>query len=63
MFFIAFVYAKGSHEPDSVKYSLTTDRSSGVSTNKKVDFDFNFSTMNLNPLHLRYAVKYKSDVI
>jgi hypothetical protein len=63
MFLIAFVYAKGSHEPDSVKYSFTTDRISGVSIKENVDLLLAFSTINLNPLHLRYAVKYKSDVI
>ncbi len=59
---MAFVYAKGSHEPVSVKYSSTWDSSSGLETNTNVDFFADFSTVNLCPLILRYAVKYKSDV-
>lgn len=61
-FFMAFVYAKGSHEPVSVKYASTSDSSSGLDGKINVDFLLDFSTVNLCPLILRYAVKYKSEV-
>jgi hypothetical protein len=60
---MAFVYAKGSHEPVSVKYASTSDNSSGLDRKINVDFFADFSTVNLCPLILRYAVKYKSDVV
>ena len=59
---MAFVKAKGSHEPVSVKYASTSDNSSGLDWKLNVDFFADFSTLNLCPLILRYAVKYKSEV-
>lgn len=50
---MAFVKAKGSHEPVSVKYSSTWDNSSGLDWKTNVDFFADFSTMNLCPLILR----------
>lgn len=50
---MAFVNAKGSHEPISVKYSSTWDSKSGLEENIKVDFLDCFSTLNLCPLILR----------
>ena len=59
---MAFVKAKGSHEPVSVKYASTSDNSSGLDWKLNVDFFADFSTLNLCPLILRYVVKYKSEV-
>jgi len=50
---MAFVKAKGSHEPVSVKYSSTWDNSSGLDWKMNVDFFAVFSTVNLCPLILR----------
>lgn len=50
---MAFVKAKGSHEPVSVKYSSTWDTSSGLDWKMNVDFFADFSTVNLCPLILR----------
>ena len=48
-FFMALVYAKGSHEPVSVKYSSTCDNKSGAEVKMNVDFVLFFSTVHLCP--------------
>jgi hypothetical protein len=50
---MAFVNARGSHEPFSDKYSFTFISKLGVLSKIKLDFDFIFSTVNLNPFTLR----------